>query len=36
VTPVTDAGKAAVRATVFHHLAGIVMAPTTKALADRG
>jgi hypothetical protein len=36
VTPITDAGKAAVRATVFHHLAGIVMAPTTKALAERG
>jgi len=36
VTAITDAAKAAVRATVFHHLAGIVVAPTTKALADRG
>src|SRR5207249_8045299 len=36
VTPMTGAGKAAVRAMVFHHLAGIVMAPTMTALADRG
>ena len=28
--------KAAVRAVVFHHLAGIVLAPTFKALYDRG
>jgi hypothetical protein len=28
--------KAAVRATVFHHLAGIVIAPVAKSLADRG
>ena len=27
--------KALVRATVFGHLAGIVLAPTVKALADR-
>lgn len=31
----SDAQKAEVRATVFNHLAGIVMAPTVKALADR-
>ncbi len=36
MTPITDAGKAGVRATVFHHLAGIAMAPTTKALSERG
>ena len=30
------AEKAAVRATVFSHLSGIVLAPTVKALADRG
>jgi hypothetical protein len=28
--------RAAVRATLFRHLAGIVLAPTVKALADRG
>jgi hypothetical protein len=28
--------RAAVRATVFNHLAGIAMAPTVRALADRG
>jgi hypothetical protein len=33
---ITDADKAAIRATVFHHLAGIVLVPTTQALADRG
>ena len=27
--------KAEVRATIFHHLAGIVLAPTVKALSDR-
>ncbi|MGZ5538585.1 MAG: hypothetical protein ACXWG0_08670, partial [Chthoniobacterales bacterium] len=32
----TAAEKAAVRATVFSHLSGIVLAPTVKALADRG
>ncbi len=32
----TEADKAAVRATVFNHLAGIALAPTTKALAERG
>jgi len=33
---VNHAEKAAVRAVVFHHLAGIVLAPVIKALADRG
>jgi hypothetical protein len=28
--------RASVRALVFHHLAGIVLAPTVKALCDRG
>ena len=28
--------KAAVRATIFNHLSGIVLAPTVVALADRG
>ena len=28
--------RAAVRTVLFHHLAGIVLAPTLKALADRG
>ena len=28
--------KSSVRTTVFHHLAGIVIAPVAKALADRG
>jgi hypothetical protein len=28
--------KAAVRATIFTHLSGIVLAPTVAALADRG
>ena len=32
---ISDSQKAEVRATVFNHLAGIVMAPTMKALADR-
>jgi len=32
---ISDAQKAEVRATLFNHLAGIVMAPTVKALADR-
>jgi hypothetical protein len=32
----TRAEKAAVRGLVFQHLAGIVIAPTVKALADRG
>jgi hypothetical protein len=36
VTSFADAGKAAVRAAVFHHLAGIVVPPTVTALADRG
>jgi len=37
-TQVADATslRTAVRAVVFHHLAGIVLAPTVKALADRG
>jgi hypothetical protein len=33
---ITDADKAGVRATVFNHLAGIALAPTAQALADRG
>jgi hypothetical protein len=33
--PLTDAEKAEVRATLFHHLAGIVIVPTLKALLDR-
>lgn len=33
---ITDADKSAIRATIFNHLAGIVLAPTTQALADRG
>src|SRR5512143_2375796 len=33
---VTNAEKAAVRALVFQHLAGIVLVPVIKALADRG
>src|SRR4030095_7591204 len=32
----TNAEKVAVRATIFQHLAGIVLAPVVKALADRG
>jgi hypothetical protein len=32
----TNAEKAAVRTTIFQHLAGIVLAPVVKALADRG
>jgi hypothetical protein len=32
----TEQGKSAVRAVVFGHLAGIVLAPTVKALADHG
>ena len=32
----TNAEKAAVRATIFHHIAGIAVGPTIKALADRG
>jgi len=28
--------KSSVRTTVFNHLAGIVIAPVAKALADRG
>ena len=37
VNPVlTDAEKSSVRATIFQHLAGIVVAPVAKALADRG
>src|SRR5687767_14439028 len=32
----TGEEKARVRADVFHHLAGIAMAPTVKALHDRG
>ena len=36
MSAITDSAKAAVRATIFHHLAGIVTAPTAKALADRG
>src|SRR5215831_4481419 len=31
----TENEKAAVRATVFHHLSGLVLAPTVKALWDR-
>lgn len=34
--PITNADKAAIRATVFNHLAGIALAPTAHALADRG
>jgi hypothetical protein len=34
--PLTNADKAAIRATVFGHLSGIVLAPTAQALADRG
>ena len=32
---IDDHEKAAVRAVVFHHLSGIVLAPTVKALHDR-
>ncbi|HEU0184677.1 MAG TPA: class I SAM-dependent methyltransferase [Blastocatellia bacterium] len=32
----TNVEKAAVRTTIFRHLAGIVLAPVVKALADRG
>jgi hypothetical protein len=32
----TQAEKAAVRTVIFQHLAGIVLAPVVKALADRG
>src|SRR5215468_1124261 len=32
----TDAERAAVRARVFTHLAGVVMAPTVSALSERG
>lgn len=32
---ISESEKAQVRATLFNHLAGIVMAPTVKALADR-
>src|SRR5262245_7030324 len=32
----TNVEKAAVRNTIFQHLAGIVLAPVVKALADRG
>src|SRR5262249_39777513 len=32
----TGLEKSAVRTTVFHHLAGIVITPVAKALADRG
>src|SRR5262245_49985144 len=32
----TNAEKVAVRATIFQHLAGIVLAPVVKELADRG
>jgi hypothetical protein len=32
----TDVDKAAVRSTVFNHLAGLAIAPTVQALADRG
>jgi hypothetical protein len=32
---ITDDEKIAVRASVFHHLAGIVLAPTVRALLDR-
>jgi hypothetical protein len=32
----TGADRAAIRATVFSHLAGIAVVPTTQALADRG
>ncbi|MBI4265108.1 MAG: class I SAM-dependent methyltransferase [Acidobacteria bacterium] len=33
---ITDAEKAALRAQVFAHLAGLVLVPTAQALADRG
>jgi len=32
---IAESQKAEVRATLFHHLAGIALAPTIKALADR-
>jgi hypothetical protein len=32
----TNAEKVAVRTTIFQHMAGIVLAPVVKALADRG
>src|SRR5262249_22293991 len=32
----TNAEKAAVRTTIFQHLAGIVLVPVVKALAERG
>jgi len=33
--PITDNEKAEVRANIFHHLAGMVLVPTVKALLDR-
>jgi hypothetical protein len=33
--PITDNEKAAVRTRIFHHLAGMVLVPTIKALWDR-
>src|SRR5262249_10330903 len=36
VSSIADTSKATVRSAVFHHLAGIVIAPTATALADRG
>jgi len=36
VSALTDSARAAVRSTIFHHLAGIALAPTATALADRG
>ncbi|HKB11799.1 MAG TPA: hypothetical protein VKD69_14150 [Vicinamibacterales bacterium] len=36
MSAIADGARADVRATIFHHLAGIVTAPTAKALADRG
>ncbi|MBO0860933.1 MAG: class I SAM-dependent methyltransferase [Chloracidobacterium sp.] len=36
VKELTGAEKMAVRTTIFQHLAGIVLAPVVKALADRG
>ena len=36
MSAISDSARATVRATIFHHLAGIVTAPTATALADRG
>src|SRR5262245_24460507 len=36
VASISETERAQVRAAVFNHLAGIVLAPTVKALAERG